>query len=160
MPTLTVDIGLILVVLLVVAHDIVAVWIVFIELIVGGLLGTFLVFKDDVVRVEHGFVLALLVQPELLLSSTICLLRAQFNHGLGKFVGFQVFRVRGFFDLINCRVRSLSEEHVHHFSAQVPSEHFLDSFTAFCLDAILEDFLLRRHQEAGFGDGYLDKFEK
>ena len=49
---------------------------------------------------------------------------------------------------------------VHHFPAQMPSEHFLDSFKAFFLGAILEDFLLRRHQEAGFGDGYLDKFEK
>ena len=160
LPTLTVDIGLILVVLLVVAHDIVAVWIVFVELIVGGLLGTFLVFKDDIVRVEHGFVLALLIQPKLLLSSTICLLRAQFNHGLGEFVRFQVFGVRGFLYLVNCRVRSLSEEHVHHLPAQVPSKHVLDSFKAFFLGAILEDFLRRRHQEAGFGNGYLDKFEK
>ena len=86
LPALSIDPRLILVVLPVVTHDVVAVRIVFVELIVGRLLGTFLLLQDDVVRIEHGLVLALRVQSELLFTARICVLRAQLDDGLRELV--------------------------------------------------------------------------
>ena len=79
LTTLLVNSCLVFVILLVVTDDIVAVWIALIEFVIGCILGTFLVFHHNIVRVKHGFIILLLVQSELFLPAGVGRLRAQLN---------------------------------------------------------------------------------
>ena len=86
LPALAINIGLILVILFIVADNIVAVWIILIELVVASLLSTFLILSHDVIRIEHGFILAFWIKSELLFASSIGLLSTEFDHSFSELV--------------------------------------------------------------------------
>lgn len=160
MPALAIDVCLVLVVVLVVADHVVAILVVFVKLIVSGLLRTLLLFEHDVVGVKHGLVFALRIKPELLLAACIRLLCAQFDDRLGKLVRSEILLVTRLLDLVNCRVSTLLEENVHHFSLQMPRKHPLYSFQRSLLALLVENLLLGGHEETGLGDGNLDELEQ
>ena len=86
LPALPINVRLILIILFIVANNIVAVWIILIELIVASLLSTLLIFPHDVIRIEHRFVLAFWIKSELLFASSIGLLSTELNHSFGELV--------------------------------------------------------------------------
>jgi len=125
LPALAIDCCLVLVVTQIVADNVVAVRVILVELVVGGLRGALLPLLDDIVGVEHGLVLSLCVQSELLLSTRISLGGRQLDHCLGELLGFQVVLVAGFLDFFDCGVGPLTEQDVHDFAPQVRSQHLL-----------------------------------
>ena len=62
-PALLVNTSLVLVVSLVVAHNIVAVWPI-LKLVKRALLSAFVILWHDVIRVKHGVMICLLIQSE------------------------------------------------------------------------------------------------
>ena len=86
LPALAVDCSLVFVILLIVTHDIVAIWICLVEVVVSSLLSTFLILTHDVVGIIHCLVFAFLVESELFLATGICLLRAHINYRLSELI--------------------------------------------------------------------------
>ena len=123
LPALAIDRCLVAVVALVVADDVVAIRVVFVEGFVGILNLALLALLDDIVGVKHGLMLAFSVEAELLFAACIRLRSRELNHCLSELIRLKIVVVAGFFNCINRGVCTLTEQYMHDLATQVRTQH-------------------------------------
>ena len=148
---------MVFIVALVVTDNIIAILIIFVELIVSRLRSTLLIFLHDIVRIEHRLMLAFHVKAELLLTALICLLSRQLDDRLRELLGLQVLIMAPLLDLIYCRIGSQAKQHMHYLTAQVGPDHSIDPLPSLRLVLLALDLFLGRQKEAGLGNRNLDQ---